>query len=155
VRETAGTDSVLRTQPCTASIRGVRRSCGSRRPSQLVSAILVVGNEPAAKLVHATAVAVRFKVLRSLHRYQSDKFNQCSAIIAVEIGKHLHQEYRKIHRDIHRRTDVRVFPKKWYYHSRSRSSRRHVGTEVRPLLKDATPDDSDHESGPEHMCPPV
>ena len=95
MRETAGTDSVLRTQPCTASIRGVRRSCDSRRPSQLISAILVVGNEPAAKAVHATVVAVRVKVSRSLYRYQSDKLNQCSAIIAVENGKLLYQEYEK------------------------------------------------------------
>jgi hypothetical protein len=60
---------------------------------------------------------------------------------------------RKIHRDIHRRTDDRVFPKNGIITVEAEAADdTAMGTQVRPLLKDATPDDSDHESGPAPSC---
>ena len=60
---------------------------------------------------------------------------------------------RKIHRDIHRRTDDRVFPKNGIITVEAEAADdTAMGTQVRPLLKDATPDDSEHESGPAPSC---
>ena len=60
---------------------------------------------------------------------------------------------RKIHRDIHRSTDDGIFPQNGIITVEAEAADdTAMGTQLGPLLKDATPDDSNHESGPALSC---